>query len=106
MQGKLDKLFLIVKLPFSHFVVHGNSMIPTLKPGQHVFIVNWFFQIKVGDLVVARIEKRDVIKRVSKLKAGQVFLVGDNKSESTDSRKFGWVSASQLVGKVFYVLNS
>jgi phage repressor protein C with HTH and peptisase S24 domain len=93
-----------MKFPISHFVIHGNSMFPTLKPGQHVFTVNWFFQIKVGDLVVARVDGKDIIKRVGQLKAGKVFLVGDNKAASTDSREFGWIDVIQVVRKVFFIV--
>jgi signal peptidase I len=86
------------KFPFSHFIVSGNSMEPTLKEGQHVFSFNWFLKPKLKDIVVALVDSRFIIKRVVKIKNEELFLEGDNKLMSTDSRNFGWVNKSQVIG--------
>jgi type IV secretory pathway protease TraF len=105
-----------VRHPISHYIVHGNSMLPTLKPGQHVFTINWFLKVKVGDLVVAKVDGRDLVKKVSKVSkvpkvskgkkvtVTKLSLVGDNEKESTDSRKFGLVNRRQIIGKVFLII--
>lgn len=38
------------------------------------------------------------------LKAGQIFVVGDNRSISVDSRSFGPISVNDVIGNVFYKL--
>ena len=75
-------------------------MFPTLKLGQHVVTFNWFLRLKVGNLVVAKVNSRLIIKRISKIKQHEYFLVGDNKKESTDSGHFGGVKMEQIIGKV------
>lgn len=84
--------------PISKFKVFGNSMYPTLKEGQEVLTFNWN-KPKVRDIVVMKDQK---IKRVQKIIGNKVYLVGDNKTESTDSRHFGPVDISQVIGKVIY----
>ncbi|OGE26338.1 hypothetical protein A3B42_03595 [Candidatus Daviesbacteria bacterium RIFCSPLOWO2_01_FULL_38_10] len=80
-------------------------MLPTLKPGQEVLTFNWG-KVKVGDVVVVKSAKlkvqSEIIKRVQKIIDNKVYLVGDNKTESTDSRHFGPVDQSQITGKVLY----
>lgn len=90
-----------MKPPISKFKVYGNSMSPTLKKGQEVLTFNWA-KPKVGDIVVVKDQK---IKRVQKIMGSKAYLVGDNKPESTDSRHFGSVDISQIIGKVIYYLH-
>lgn len=87
-----------MKPPISKFKVYGNSMFPILKEGQEVLTFNWA-KPKVGDIVVVKDQK---IKRVQKIMGSKVYLVGDNRTESTDSRHFGPVDRSQVIGKVLY----
>ena len=88
-----------MRSPISRFTIQGNSMQPTLYPGQDVLSLNWFYKPKVGDIVIV---KEGIIKRVTKLEGDQVFVEGDNKNSSTDSRHFGAVSIDQIIGKVVY----
>lgn len=89
-----------MKPPISKFTVHGKSMLPALEDGQDVVSVNWFYKVKVGDIVVIKVNGKEMVKRVQKIQGQQVFIQGDNKEESTDSRQFGPVSMDQIVGKV------
>ena len=86
-------------------------MSPTLSPGDQVFwdpkaYANVLPQ--VGEIVVARdprTPERPLVKRVTAIapdKKGKtaVVLQGDNPNESTDSRHFGAVDISQILGKV------
>lgn len=87
-----------MKSPISKFKVFGNSMFPTLKEGQEVLTFNWG-KIHEGDVVVIKDQK---IKRVQRIIGNRIYLVGDNEKESTDSRHFGPVDISQVIGKVIY----
>lgn len=95
----------MIFFPFSRFTVHGNSMLPTLKPGQDVLVFNWWrvVGIKAGDIAVIKKNGKEMVKRVQSVHDGEVFVEGDNKGESTDSRDFGPVSMDQIVGKITFV---
>lgn len=92
--------------PFSRFTVSGNSMLPTLKPGQDVLVFNWayiFSKPKKGDIVVFKFNGREIIKRVQMYHGRGIFVMGDNKRYSTDSRSFGPIDKSKIIGKVIFV---
>lgn len=74
-------------------------MLPFLPAGK--IVIAWrFLTPKVGDIVVARYKRQEIIKRVAEFKHGLVYLLGDNPAYSTDSRHFGWLPASVIVGVV------
>ena len=83
-------------------------MNPTFKAGD-VVLVNGLSYIlskpKIGDLVVLKREKY-MIKRITKINpsvdGNKFFVIGDNRKESTDSRKFGWIKRKEIVGKVMF----
>lgn len=78
-------------------------MIPTLKENDVVLVnrLSYFLsRPKIGDLIILK-QRQYIIKRIKKIKNDKYFVVGDNKKESTDSRKFGWISKKKIVGKVF-----
>lgn len=55
-------------------------------------VIGWRFKRpKVGDVVIAKHHRLEIIKRVDQVKEGHVYLLGDNPEESTDSRQFGWL---------------
>lgn len=90
--------------PFQRFTVHGDSMLPTLKPGQDVLVFHWWILvgIKAGDIVVIRHEGKEMVKRIHYLNGRSINVLGDNEKESTDSRKFGPIKRSQIIGKVIW----
>ena len=90
-----------MKLPLSHFIIRGTSMMPNYKPGAHVFSFNWG-AVSVGDVVVTTVKGRLLIKRITKMDQKRVFLAGDNTNQSTDSRSFGWIDRKLVVGKVIW----
>ena len=77
-------------------------MLPTLKAGQDVLVFCWFYTLKVGDLVAFKKNGREMIKRIQKVRGREYYVIGDNKKESTDSRKFGPIDKSQIIGKVIW----
>lgn len=82
-------------------------MYPTLKPGTNVLVnrLSYLFaKPKVTD-IVGLIDPRDkkvLIKRISEIKNGKYFVLGDNPKESTDTRTFGWIGKKDIIGKVTY----
>ena len=91
-------------IPIQRFTVSGNSMLPTLKPGQDVLCFNWWrlVGIKVGDIVVIKVNGKEMVKRIQNVYDLEVFVEGDNKKDSTDSRSFGPVKKDQIIGKIIF----
>lgn len=84
------------------FVVEGDSMLPILKNGDGI-LIDQDAKFGVGDIVLSKHPfKKSItlLKRISEIdQNGNYFLVGDNPSESTDSRTFGALSAKHILGK-------
>ncbi len=121
--------FALILFPFFKMaVVKGESMIPTLHPGQRVLTSHAYWlvgSIKVNDIIVLKEEKSQdyFIKRVVGLPGdkipwsngplnwpidkdqyvvpeGRIYVMGDNLNHSDDSRKFGAFLQSNILGKV------
>lgn len=88
------------------FSVVGNSMAPTLYPKQQVLMDPEPPLILEDDIVVCQPPTSELymIKRVVMIEDGRYFVQGDNREMSTDSRQFGWLSRSDILGKVVSVL--
>lgn len=82
--------------------VHGQSMLPTLKPGAYVLARTDRKKLSVGDIVIFRRNEREMIKRVSIIAPDGLFLLGDNATYSTDSRTYGWIQLEQICGRVIW----
>jgi nickel-type superoxide dismutase maturation protease len=87
------------------FNVHGNSMLPLLYNGDDIFVYPKRFEkkeLKIGDLIVIRHPYRTdliLIKYVASIQEqGDVYVLGINLKESTDSRSFGWIPPSLIYG--------
>ncbi len=95
-------------LPFDRYVVEGESMAPSLSPGERVFVnraAYWFSKPRAGDLVVLRDPrepKRLLLKRIDEAHGNSFEVVGDNPTASTDSRTFGPVPRDLILGKVWF----
>lgn len=78
-------------------------MTPTYSEGDNVLVSSlplMFAKPKKGDVVVFEKYNRLYVKRIGKINDKKYFLVGDNKKDSHDSRRFGLVSDNQIKGKV------
>jgi nickel-type superoxide dismutase maturation protease len=82
-------------------------MMPTYRDGDAVLVDAGAYveaPPRPGDVVLVAHPFRQatrIIKRVEHITAdGRVFVVGDNPSESTDSRSFGPLRPSQILGRV------
>jgi hypothetical protein len=79
-------------------------MLPSLAPGDGLVALSWPV-LEPGDIVALRDPEeadRILVKRVSRLHAETVEVLGDNESASRDSRLFGPVSRRDVLGLVVY----
>lgn len=77
-------------------------MLPTLKPGQEVLVWCWFLNPQEGDIVAIKVNGKKMIKRIQSCNGRSIFVIGDNKERSSDSRKFGWIKKDQIIGKIIW----
>jgi nickel-type superoxide dismutase maturation protease len=83
-------------------VVSGRSMEPTLAPGDRLLVIRWG-RVHPGDVVAVRDPRgtrRVLVKRVAAVLDAGVVLRGDNPTASTDSRSFGPVPPTAVLGRV------
>lgn len=89
---------------FRRVQVHGPSMLPALGDGDRL-LVRVTRRVRPGDVVVVRdpaTPSRLVVKRAAELRQGAVIVLGDNPSESRDSRSFGPVRRDLIVGRAWW----
>ena len=89
----------------SWFVVKERSMEPFCREGDFAVVNRMsylFSRPKIGQIVVLK-DPRDcsrlVLKRIGAIQNSFLWVEGDNKERSTDSRDFGWVSVKSLLGQ-------
>jgi signal peptidase I len=113
---------------FTTVLVKGRSMFPTFKTNNRVLVCKAYWlvgPIRDGDVVVVKDPNPDgyIIKRIHKMAGekvdwkyipdsypisqlpyrvpeGMVYLLGDNRPESEDSRRFGPRKVEDVLGKV------
>lgn len=90
---------------FRPTVVNGESMSPILEDGDTLICNTLNKTPEIGDIVVIKpsfetVPDQFIIKRVTDIKNGEIFIEGDNKENSYDSRNFGYVSLEHLLGVV------
>ena len=73
-------------------------MEPALQSGQ--IVVGWKRPVSTGDIVLARQVGREVVKRVKSVDGDKFYLVGDNSDASNDSRHYGPVAFSDIIGSM------
>ncbi|MEJ5203069.1 MAG: S24/S26 family peptidase [Anaerolineales bacterium] len=86
--------------------VIGTSLTPEVREGDFVLVSDIPFRlraIRTGEVIVFRHPVYGtMIKKVQRLDAaGQIYVIGMN-PESVDSREFGAISRSQVLGKVIW----
>jgi type IV secretory pathway protease TraF len=81
-------------------------MEPAIKNQQHVLtskIPYLFSEPDVKEIVAFNLKGKVLIKRIQKKMGNKYFLTGDNSKDSFDSRSFGSISKSDILGKVIYI---
>ena len=81
--------------------VTGPSMEPTVREGDWLLVRQLRRRPRVGELVIAadpREPARLLVKRVSAVTADAVTVSGDRPDRSTDSRQFGALPLSAILG--------
>lgn len=90
--------------------VEGSSMAPTLEPDDCVFLKRTTAKLpEPGTLVVVSDPERrgaTLIKRVRSHGDDTFSVMSDNPSEGRDSRHFGSLSPTALLGQVTLVISS
>ena len=101
-----SELLLFILRRRRRFKVTGQSMIPSLKPGDEILLDPYIYRQQlpqVGDIVVTthpHQKKLAVVKRISAItEDGSYFLTGDNPAASTDSRDWGTIKLRDIIGK-------
>ncbi len=97
---------------FGTVKVMGNSMLPTYRDGDWL-VVSWLeggsALVAVGDSIIGKaviVEREDrpgifLVKRVQKFH-GDIYWVEGDSMESTDSRTWGWITPTEIVGVVLF----
>lgn len=139
----LAVVVILLSFVFRHSVVDGDSMLGTLKNGEHLIISDLFYSPERGDIIVfedhATGFKKPLIKRIIAVGGdeirisgkkvylngelleedyvyvdgylndasvvlvvpeGELFVMGDHRNESSDSRVFGTISEDSVIGRV------
>ena len=106
------KLFL-----FDFMIAEGHSMAPAIKPGKILLVCKLAYGIRIpgsgaylvhwgipkkGDVVVFYTPLGEIaVKRCGETLPGNLFYaLGDNSSQSYDSRNYGPVPNNNIIGKV------
>ncbi len=97
----LKTYFLTLLRLRKRYTVEGNSMSPLLQDGDIVYTKK-SREINVDDIVVLPhpFRSKYIIKQVTAVHGDMLELSGLNKEESEDSRTFGYVPTSHILGTV------
>jgi nickel-type superoxide dismutase maturation protease len=101
------------RAPLARYAVEGDSMEPAYRAGDRVIVNRLAYRRRApapGDVVVLRDPERPgryLLKRVAPFPAREppdpdaVYVLGDNAAGSRDSRSFGPVPRSAIVGRAW-----
>lgn len=96
--------YLLLQVFFGVSVVEGDSMEPGIPDGSIVVYERWNRSCDEDDVVIVQMDGGQLVKRIDSVQGGKVFLLGDNRSESVDSRTFGMIDQDRIIGTVVCVI--
>lgn len=82
--------------------VQGHSMVPVLPPGTLVIALRWFRTLKPERVIVFERHNREIVKRIDHLTSDGLYVLGDHPETSTDSREYGPIPSSSVLGVVVW----
>ncbi len=88
-------------MPVSLYHVSATSMLPTLLPND-IIMVDTSTNIQKGDVIVfahPSVKGMHMIKRINHQQQNRLEVLGDNPKTSVDSRVFGKIDKSSVIGK-------
>jgi signal peptidase I len=105
------------------YQIPSESMVPTLQVGDHIFVDKVTYRLRqprLGEVIVftdPRDPDRNLIKRVGALAGdtvevrgqtvtvppGNLYMLGDNRENSSDSRDWGFVPVGLVQGRAMFV---
>lgn len=89
---------------FRPIIVQGYSMSPALGNGDMLWCNTLNRNYEINDIVVINsdsfLDKKQIIKRIAAINENQVYVLGDNREESLDSREFGWIDKKLILGVI------
>jgi nickel-type superoxide dismutase maturation protease len=88
--------------PLRLVVVDGDSMRPALAHGDHLLVLR--LRPRIGDVVALHHPRTGqvILKRVAAIDGDAVTVLGDDADHSTDSRSFGPVPRTSIIGRAVY----
>lgn len=94
---------LLAGFPLKRFKIKNQSMAPTLLEKSEVVTFPYYFtNPKVGDIIVFNhvVPPFVFCKKITKINGNRIWVEGENKKKSIDSRKFGFIERKNIIGKV------
>lgn len=98
-------IYFLWKKKWEIIKVSGESMSPTLQDGDLV-LIDKTSPVRLGDIIVLNHPISDylIIKRITGIKKHGnetvYYVMGDNRSNSIDSRNFGYIKEEHIEGRV------
>ena len=104
------KVVLIIILPILTLMsicrvgkTEGPSMEPTYHSGDYFLLFKFPQSFSVGDIVaIDHPTLGTLLKRVEYVEGDYLYLLGDNRDWSWDSRDFGLLPADQVRGRILF----
>lgn len=116
----LSFILILILFNFKVIKVQGNSMSPTIKNNSYAIVDKYLhklFTIQKNQILLFLVDGHEVVKKIVgfpgenieiegkliSLENNEIFVLGENPKESIDSRSYGPLKTSQIIGKVVLV---